>query len=107
MVPFEGDTYLLYLYSMQETSPQNENLWWRNALDIFSKITAWVAIPVIVALVLGKYLDTRWGTKPWAFLILTGIAFIISLTAIGFITTKYIRSIESAIKDKKNDNNNK
>lgn len=80
---------------------QIEKPWWSDALNIFSKITAWVAVPVVVALLVGKYLDGRWGSKPWAFLTLTGIAFIISIIAIGKISLQYIKEIETLKTDKK------
>ena len=86
---------------------QIEKPWWSDALNIFSKITAWVAIPVVIAILLGKYLDIRWGSKPWAFLSLTGIAFIISMIAIGKIALQYIKEIERLKTDTKDGDSRK
>jgi hypothetical protein len=69
-------------------------IWWQPALVMFAKSSAWIAIPVICALFIGKYLDKRYGTDPWIFLILTGIAFLVSMLGIWKILKKYINDIE-------------
>ena len=75
--------------------------WWEPALIMFVRSSIWIAIPVIFALFLGKYLDRHYGTSPWAFLSLTGLAFIVSMIGIWKILKKYINDIESEIKNKK------
>lgn len=74
-------------------SENNSNIW-GVALAFFAKISAWVAVPIIGALFLGRYLDSRFQTKPWIFLGLTGIAFIISLIGILKESREYLRDIE-------------
>jgi hypothetical protein len=67
---------------------------WQPALEIFSQVSGWIAGPVILALVLGKYLDGRYGTKPWIFLGLTGIAFLVSTYGIVKVVSKYMKNIK-------------
>ena len=76
------------------------NSWWRPAVEIFSQVSGWVAGPIILALVVGKYLDGRFDTKPWIFLGLTGIAFIFSIYGIVKVVTKYMKKIENEQKEK-------
>lgn len=84
--------------------PQNKTSWWQPSLLIFGRISIWIAGPLIIALFLGKWLDKHFNTKPWIFLGVTGIAFIISLTAIVRIIRAYIAKMERENKNKKNTN---
>jgi F0F1-type ATP synthase assembly protein I len=83
-----------------EEKPKNESPWWREGLISFIKISASISIPIIIALYLGKYLDDKYNTKPWIFLGLTFIAFIISLVSIYISMMKYIKDIEDKAKNK-------
>ena len=78
-----------------------KDLWWKPAVTIFSNVSAWIAGPIILALILGKYLDKRYNSAPWFFIGLTILSFIISITAIWKILQKYIKEIEKEAKDKK------
>ncbi len=74
--------------------------WWRDGLVNFAKVSASIAIPIIIALYLGKYLDNHFGTTPWIFLGLTALAFIISLISIYVSMAKYIKDLEEKEKNK-------
>jgi len=74
--------------------PNKNNIWWKPAIEIFSRVSGYIIGPIILALIVGKYLDTRFGTKPWIFLGLTGIAFIISSFSIVRTVGKYMKEIE-------------
>ena len=71
---------------------------WKEAFDIFSRVSAWVVVPVVLALIAGKSLDKSFGTEPWIFLGLTGIAFLFSIFGIVQAVTKYIKKISPDIK---------
>lgn len=52
--------------------------WWKPGMQIFSEISTWIAVPIILALIVGKALDNRFGTKPLLLLISAGMAFLVS-----------------------------
>lgn len=79
--------------------------WWQPAMMMFLKLSAWIAGPVIIALFLGKWLDNRYDSAPWLFLVCTLVAFLISM--VGLIKHALIeyRKIEktSKVKNKTKD----
>ncbi len=75
--------------------------WWQEGVITFAKVSASIAVPIVIALYLGKYLDNKYNTEPWIFLSLTFIAFIISLVSIWINMMKYIKDLESKEKSSK------
>ncbi|OGI67240.1 hypothetical protein A3A05_02560 [Candidatus Nomurabacteria bacterium RIFCSPLOWO2_01_FULL_41_12] len=78
---------------------KNQN-WWKPGVEIFSQVSGWIVAPIVLALVVGKFLDTRYGTKPVIFLSLAGIGFLITCFGIVRIVRKYIKDIKD-LADKK------
>ncbi|MFA5022331.1 MAG: AtpZ/AtpI family protein [Patescibacteria group bacterium] len=78
---------------------------WQRGLNLFFQLSGWLVGPLIVALFLGNWLDQKFNTKPWLFLLTTGFAFIITGFGLVIETLKYIKDIEREIKDKNNTNN--
>ncbi|HEY4503224.1 MAG TPA: AtpZ/AtpI family protein [Candidatus Paceibacterota bacterium] len=72
---------------------EEDKVKWKQAIEIFSQVSTWIVGPIIVALILGKYLDGRFDTKPWIFLGLTSFAFIISAFGIIREVSKYMKKI--------------
>ena len=70
-------------------------------MEIFSQVSGWIAAPIILALIAGKALDSHFGTKPWIFIGLTGVAFLISSFGIIKVVTRYMKKIEEESKNKK------
>jgi len=68
---------------------------WRPGMLLFAKVSGYIAFPVIFALYLGKYLDGKFHTDPWIFLILTGVAFLVSIFSIWTLLKVYIKSLEN------------
>ncbi len=62
-------------------------------LLLFVRFSGWIAGPVIVALVIGKMIDDKYESEPWAVLTAIGIAFIISLIGIVKETLKEYKKI--------------
>jgi F0F1-type ATP synthase assembly protein I len=87
-------------------SKQNKELWWRPGVMIFTNISGWIAGPIIIALILGKYLDKKYNSDPWFFLGLTAIAFFISIFGIVKILMKYLKEIEREAKEKREQKEN-
>ncbi len=73
--------------------------WWKPGLIIFTKVSASIAIPIILALFVGKYLDKKYNSAPWIFLGLTFIAFIFSIFTIWKNVRDYIDDLEKKEKD--------
>ena len=68
--------------------------WWKPAFEIFGRVSAWVVIPIVLALIIGKYLDAEYDTKPWIFLTLSLVGFLISSFGIVRTIRNYIQKIE-------------
>ena len=58
--------------------PRQSGVWWKPAFEIFSEISTWIAVPIIIAVILGKALDQHYGTKPWLLIAFACFAFLIS-----------------------------
>ena len=69
--------------------------WWKPGMQIFSEISTWIVVPIVMALIFGKMLDTRFGTKPIIFLSLAGIAFLFSCFKIMRVVKNYMSRSES------------
>ncbi|MEK7574651.1 MAG: AtpZ/AtpI family protein [Patescibacteria group bacterium] len=76
-----------------ENEPKNTT-WWKPAFEIASLISAWIVVPILLALIGGKWLDEKFHTAPTIFLSLTVVAFLISSFGIVRAVLKYIREIE-------------
>lgn len=70
--------------------------WWQPALIIFAQVTGWIAGPIILALFIGKWLDNKYQSEPWLFLISIGAGFAVSSIGIVRITLNYIKKIEQS-----------
>ena len=81
----------------------NKNNWWKPGVEIFGQVSSWVVVPIVLALIAGKALDTRYGTKPWIFLGLTTVAFGISCYGIVRVISKYIKKMADEAKNKLNE----
>jgi len=56
--------------------------WWQPGLVLFVRLSGWIAIPVIIALIVGKQLDKTFHSAPWLFLLCVASAFIVSIAMI-------------------------
>jgi len=56
--------------------------WWQPGLVLFFRLSGWIAGPVIVAVFVGKWLDKKYNTGPWLFLLIVGVAFFLSMFGI-------------------------
>ena len=58
---------------------KNMDNWWQSGLTIFAKLSAWIGVPVVVAVFVGKWLDQKFNTEPWLFLATVGVSFVVSM----------------------------
>ncbi|HBU10312.1 MAG TPA: hypothetical protein DEA89_00095 [Candidatus Moranbacteria bacterium] len=62
--------------------------WWQPGLVLFTRLSAWIAIPVVIAVIIGKYLDRVFHSQPWLMLASVSISFIISIVMLVRIGLK-------------------
>ncbi|MEI7890689.1 MAG: AtpZ/AtpI family protein [bacterium] len=62
---------------------QNKNVsWWQPGAILFLRLSSWIVGPVLIAVLIGKYLDKTFQTTPWAFLFSVAAAFAVSIVMI-------------------------
>ena len=67
---------------------------WVTGIQLFSEISGWIVMPIVVALISGKALDNHFHTKPWIFLSLALFGFILTITGIVQIVKKYTEKLK-------------
>lgn len=67
-----------------ESKQNSKKSWYYDALHIFTKLSGWVLVPLIIGYTLGRYLDNKYNSQPKWFLISIGIAFVLSMIAIVY-----------------------
>ena len=87
---------------MENKSTENKAPWWQPGLVLFARLSGWIAVPVIAAVFVGKWLDKKYNSEPWLFLISVGVAFFFSMFGIIRDSMKEIKKIEQEAKEKKN-----
>ncbi|HPN96633.1 MAG TPA: AtpZ/AtpI family protein [Candidatus Moranbacteria bacterium] len=92
---------------MEDNKNNPKAPWWQPSLLLFTRLSGWIAGPVILAVFVGKWLDRKYNTEPWLFLILVGIAFFLSSFGIIHDSLKEMKRIEKEEKEKKDGENNK
>ena len=75
--------------------------WWRPGLLLFFRLSGWILGPVLLGIFLGKWLDKKYNTEPWLFLLVLGLAFLISLIGMLRDTMKEIKRIEKEAENNK------
>jgi F0F1-type ATP synthase assembly protein I len=87
----------------QGSLPRQGGVEWKSAVQIFTQVSVWIVVPILLALFVGKGLDEHFGTKPIIFLVLAGVGFLFSCYGIVRVIQKYMKEM----KDLANDNNQK
>ena len=84
----------------QKIDKSNSNYSWQRGLGLFFQLSGWLVGPLVIALFLGRWLDNRYQTEPWLFLLSVGVAFAIACLGIVRETMKFIKQIEKEAEDK-------
>jgi F0F1-type ATP synthase assembly protein I len=63
-------------------------------MQIFSEVSSWIAVPIILALIAGKALDKHYGTKPTMLLVSAGIGFLVTAFGIFRTVRNYMKKIK-------------
>ncbi len=74
-------------------SQGDNNLWWQDSVILFARLSSWIGLPIILAALLGHWLDEKFKTAPWLFLATIALAFVISLFGLVAETSKAYRRI--------------
>ena len=80
--------------------PVEIKVWWKPALEVFSRVSGWIITPILLALIIGKNLDKHFDTKPWIFIGLSVISFAISSIGIVKTITEYNKQLDKEKNDK-------
>ena len=76
--------------------------WWQPSLVIFVRLSSWIVGPILVAILIGKWLDKKYGTDPWLFLLSVGIAFVVSMFGVVRNATREMEKIDKEKSEVKN-----
>ena len=74
---------------------------YQKPLMLLINTTAWIVGPVIIGAVIGKWLDQKFNSEPWLFLITIGICFLISMFGLITNALKEFKKIEEETKNNK------
>ncbi len=55
---------------------KNKTPWWRDGVIIFVKVSSYIAIPIVIASIVGNKLDQKYNSGNLLFLTFIGFAFI-------------------------------
>ncbi len=83
------------------------NEYWNLALRIMANVSGWIAFPIILALFIGKWLDRRYDSEPWLFLLSVGISFLVSMYGLLINAIKELKRLEKNDIFKKPENKEK
>ncbi|MCE9548977.1 AtpZ/AtpI family protein, partial [Candidatus Nomurabacteria bacterium] len=76
--------------------------WWSQAVQLFSEVSTYIVVPIVIALIAGKALDSHFGTKPWIFIALAGFGFLVSCYGIYKVIKRYAEELKDLNKENKN-----
>ena len=82
----------------------NKKSYWGPSLIVFMRMSSWIAGPIIVGLVIGRWLDGKYGTAPMLFVISITFSFFCSIYGIVKEAKKYMKVVEKEINEKKKQN---
>ena len=71
-----------------------KEVWWSSPVQVFSEISTWIAVPIILAVIGGKALDERYGTEPKMLIGLAVLGFLVSSYGIVKAVKKYTKKVK-------------
>ena len=66
---------------------------WILALKVFSRLSAWLAFPIVIGVFLGEWLDNQYNSSPKYFLIVIGLSFLVSIFGLAKNTLKEYKKL--------------
>jgi len=83
-----------------ENNKNNNAPWWRDGVIIFVRVSGYIAFPVIIASIVGNYLDDKYDTGNIIFLSLITVSFLSTIYLIWNEMKIYKKKIEKEEKNK-------
>ncbi len=78
----------------KDIKPLDGEPWWKPGIKLLSEVSTWIVAPIVLALIIGKSLDSHYNTKPTLFLICTGVAFLFTCLGMFRVVKKYIKTLK-------------
>ena len=75
--------------------------WWSAPVQMFLRVSGWIALPLIISLFLGQWLDQKFSIAPWSLIACSGVAFMVSMYGIVSNAKKEFKKIEDENSNKK------
>lgn len=69
--------------------------WWRPAFVVFSKFFGWIIFPPLIGAKIGMWLDKKYDSEPWLFLVSVGVAFILAMIGLVKNATKEFKKLDN------------
>ena len=69
-------------------------------MQIFSDVSTWIVVPIVLALIFGKMLDAHYGTKPVIFLIFAGLGFLVTCFGMYRVVKNYMNKLKDEAEKK-------
>jgi F0F1-type ATP synthase assembly protein I len=79
---------------MKTEEMDTKNPWWQPGMLLFFRLSGWIGVPVLIGVVVGKWLDRKYNTEPWLFLLSVGLMFIISMVGMIRDAMKAMKEID-------------
>lgn len=86
---------VVFPHTFTTMEPNNKKQSWFNGeyLKVFTRISAYIVVPVLISAFVGNYLDKRFGTAPWILGVALAFSFTFSMIAIVKIAKKYDKEV--------------
>ena len=90
----------------RQRDTQDTKAWWQPAMILFLRMSVWIVVPVVGAIMTGKWFDNRYSSEPWGLLGILGLSFLFSMFVIVKIVLQEYKSIEREENTTKEENKN-
>lgn len=71
-----------HFYYKKMDNKDLQNIWWKPYMGMMIDISGWLVVPIVSALILGKWLDARYQVKPAFTIFFIALAFLLSIFGI-------------------------
>ena len=99
-IPQSERLFCAFELMTQEDKKTTGKSWWVDPMQMFLRISVWIAFPLIISLFAGQWLDRKFSTAPWLLIACSAVAFILSMYGIIKNAKKEFKKIEEENKKK-------